>query len=908
MSFRLLFSALIIISAFSSRSVFSQDNNEVKHEALAEKIYLQLDNSVYTTDKTVWFKAILVNASTHFRDMASGVLYVDLINSNKDIIDSKILRIQNGIGSGFFELDSSYEMGDYLVRAYTEWSKNFNNDFMYETYIQIYPERKGFDVKDAIANIRKENSSKENINLKAELNPNILDKTHNNEVTAIIATKDAIDTVFVEKKNRKYILDYQLPKTTNEVSIKIIAKNGLSYKTSIYPNKTGIDVQFFPESGDLVDGLTSKIGFKAIGYDGLSREVEGEIYADDQIVATLKSNRLGMGHFMMKTIDKQQSYTAKLKEIGTNKVQTFSLPEVKATGNVMRVKQIKDMIFVGIESNYLKTERIALKGHTRGYPYYSQSASLTDGRFIFSIPNKEFPDGIIALTLLDSNNRPLAERLFFNENLRNRIGSEISLNNNQFNKRDKIKLSVSFEKNKTTKPISSSLLVTKSDVIGSEDYNSNLLSYLLLTSDLKGHIEEPNSYFEKDSDLNIDDLMLTQGWRNYNYSSSRMKLPYKIENWLTIDGVINPKKKGLDDQVELTLLNLGEDYAVLSQKVPVPGSFSFELPDLYGFAGDIVIQPAGNKAKDKDNYAIGIIDKTPWPVHFNQNNISSFKELTEIPEMIENYQMQKSSLDSFYLDNNSVTELDEVILTGYRMTSKRREMYERYGPPNVVIESRELMSKTRDFNYGLYDVLQRGFVDKITITRSGPFGDLKASSIQGGKGHANIVVVDGKPVMPWDSLLVQYIRPKEVTSFEVIDIPKRFARLYRQLYPQATMPPLTGSIIAIYTKNGIGLHGAIKTRSNVDIRQKRLFSEPKEFYVPKYGTDSSLDAHIPDYRSPVFWQPEVTSTLDKNLSFEFYHSDDIGIFTVIVESISYDGKIGYSTQRYSVGDENQSKE
>jgi len=432
MSFRLLFTTLTIISLFCCGHVFSQDNNEVKHEALAEKIYLQLDNSVYTTDKTVWFKAILVNASTHFRDMASGVLYVDLINSNKDIIDSKILRIKDGIGSGHFELDSSYEMGDYLVRAYTEWSKNFNNDFMYETYIQIYPERKGFDVKDAITNIRKESTSKENINLKAELNPNILDKTHNNEVTAIIATKYATDTVLVDKKNRKYILDYQLPRVTNEVSIKIIANNGLSYKTSIYPNKIGIDVQFFPESGELVDGLTSKIGFKAIGYDGLSREVEGEIYANDQVVVTFKSNRLGMGHFMMKTIDKQQSYTAKLKEIGTNKVQTFLLPEVKAKGNVMRVKRINDMIFVGIESNYLKTERITLKGYTRGYPYYSQDASLTDGRYIFSIPSKEFPDGITALTLLDSNSRPLAERLFFNENLRNRIGSEISLNKNQF--------------------------------------------------------------------------------------------------------------------------------------------------------------------------------------------------------------------------------------------------------------------------------------------------------------------------------------------------------------------------------------------------------------------------------------------------------------------------------------------
>ena len=79
--------------------VRSQESEKYSHNSLAEKIYLELDNEVYTNNKTIWFKAIVTNATTHETNLSSGVLYVELIDSNKYIVDTKIIKLKGGIGS-----------------------------------------------------------------------------------------------------------------------------------------------------------------------------------------------------------------------------------------------------------------------------------------------------------------------------------------------------------------------------------------------------------------------------------------------------------------------------------------------------------------------------------------------------------------------------------------------------------------------------------------------------------------------------------------------------------------------------------------------------------------------------------------------------------------------------------------
>ena len=60
-----------------------------------EKIYLQLDNAIYTKDQTIWIKAIVTDAAFHLPSQLSQVLYVDLIGPGERIIDRKSTRLNS---------------------------------------------------------------------------------------------------------------------------------------------------------------------------------------------------------------------------------------------------------------------------------------------------------------------------------------------------------------------------------------------------------------------------------------------------------------------------------------------------------------------------------------------------------------------------------------------------------------------------------------------------------------------------------------------------------------------------------------------------------------------------------------------------------------------------------------------
>ena len=127
----------IVLSISFISSVRSQGERDHLVTAWPEKIYLQLDGKVYTTDQTIWFKAIVTNTD-HNPTMLSGVLAVELIGPDELIVDRKLLKLENGVGQGEFELFANYKPGHYLIRAYTRWNKNFANDFIFEQYVDVF--------------------------------------------------------------------------------------------------------------------------------------------------------------------------------------------------------------------------------------------------------------------------------------------------------------------------------------------------------------------------------------------------------------------------------------------------------------------------------------------------------------------------------------------------------------------------------------------------------------------------------------------------------------------------------------------------------------------------------------------------------------------------------------------------
>lgn len=141
----LLFLALAFIAS-------GQDKTAKFIPLFFEKVYLHTDREQYLAGENLWFKAYLVNAYNDTLINSSNNLYVELIAHGATIRDRKLIRMEHGLGYGDFKLSDSLAAGTYRLRAYTNWMRNFGDNFVFEKEIKIYGDKKE---KNASAVIRK---------------------------------------------------------------------------------------------------------------------------------------------------------------------------------------------------------------------------------------------------------------------------------------------------------------------------------------------------------------------------------------------------------------------------------------------------------------------------------------------------------------------------------------------------------------------------------------------------------------------------------------------------------------------------------------------------------------------------------------------------------------------------------
>ncbi|RZK52510.1 MAG: hypothetical protein EOO91_19215, partial [Pedobacter sp.] len=313
-----------------------------------EKIHLHFDKPYYSIGDDIWFKAYVVNAEENKLSLLSKLLYVDLIDE-RDSIRSFVLPIDNGLASGNISLiDSLFAPGTYEVKAYTRWMKNFDPDYFFTTTIIIGDALNG--TLDGNASFRLQPNEKHTL-----LTASILYKTlegkpeASKEVTYNIdyQNKNLADGKAKTDEDGKVEIVYALKKEYDpqEVTINTILVRNESmhiprnFKIESY--KDNIDLKFFPEGGDLIAGLRSKVAFKAIGSDGLGVDLKG--YIEDRHkkkVAEITSEHNGMGLFaLIPSIDNTYTAVINLKN-GLEK--RFPLPKAMDHGYVMSLNHLDE--------------------------------------------------------------------------------------------------------------------------------------------------------------------------------------------------------------------------------------------------------------------------------------------------------------------------------------------------------------------------------------------------------------------------------------------------------------------------------------------------------------------------------------------------------------------------------------
>jgi hypothetical protein len=875
----------------------------ISNASITEKIYLQLDKDIYTTGSTIWFKSIVSKSLDNKPTNLSGILYVELINAEKTLIEKKRIKLNQGIGEGYFDLPITMANGTYLIRAYTEWNKNFDADFFFEKYVQVFSSLKKGNTENAISDVTLIKDQNDGDHLKAVINPLVLDSLHKNKLQLYITIDNKKDSVSIKKeKDDNYQIDYILPKESQMATLEFTTSNQKKYSKTIVLDEQVIDLQFFPESGELVEGLSSEVGFKALDAFGSSIKIEGEIVdQDNNIITAFKSNSLGMGSFELNDVNSTKTYYARLNQDSNKTELLYPLTKVATIGNLITVSEQDKIITVNTASNYLNNDSIFLNVSFRGVTLYDLEAKLKNGSLKFIFSSNELPEGIIVFKMTDSNKRAVAERIYFNKKLGNNLNIKVATNKTKYSKRELTNLTIETSNNKEEPSnVNTSVLVVNKEQLGAiQSKRDNISSYFLLSSELKGNIENPGYYFKNDIDAqtDLDALMLTQGWRQYKYAKPFDRLTFKPETALSVSGYVSSQlSRSKRRPAEITMMTFGESKDVYAQTTDSLGNFKFNLMDEFGKDIGIVLQSA-KKSGTVANYNFFMNREKSPNITFNHKK--AVEKLDSIAEIfLRKEDERKYAYDNFSLNSDDIL-LDEVIINAYKLTPNRKKVMDRFGEPDKVIEGKDIADAKKKWSFGLYSVLMNSFPDKLIIERDS-LSNLTARVFN---GEPTLVVVDGIAVREYEYEFIQGIPPSEVSSVEVIEYAKNFSKFYCEVFPVKcagpSIPPQSGNIIAIYTHAQQGING-VKSPKGIMKTTVPVFSQSKEFYAPKYNNIQADNLQKPDLRSVIHWQPILKTNDAGKAEISFYNADVTGDMMVIVEAICEDGHIAYEEFIYKV--------
>ena len=297
---------------------------------------------------------------------------------------------------------------------------------------------------------------------------------------------------------------------------KIRVIKSIAYKGTNTPQEKDQPVarlSFFPEGGYLIDGIPTKVAFKALDAKGMPAKVAGRLLENGKDITKLESVHDGMGFVFILPI-KGASYKAVLSD-----GREFPFAEVVSSGLSVHLRKQTDeyLEFLLSQPKGAAAQAIKLEGKMRGGLCCTATGTLSE-KLKIRIPLKEFPmQGIAEFTLYNTDGQPMAERLVYIHPER-KLHIELDTDSARYFTRGKGKLNVKVT-DETGNPVQAHLGLSIFDRAYQNELNpENMLSYCYLSTEIKGNIHNPAYYFDsnnKDRQAALDLLLLTQGWRRY---------------------------------------------------------------------------------------------------------------------------------------------------------------------------------------------------------------------------------------------------------------------------------------------------------------------------------------------------------------------------------------------------------
>jgi len=650
------------------------------------------------------------------------------------------------------------------------------------------------------------------------------------------------------------------------------------------PVAAKLAVQFFPEGGDLITGLESSVGFKAIDGNGRGVEVQGVVKnKQGQDVVTFQSQHLGMGRFQLKP-EVGQTYQAVVRQ-PNGTTATYPLPAAKPNGFTLRVVELADRMQVFVQRQAAPgqpaSEPITLLVHVRGQVAYAAQGQVTAGAaFGARIPKDRFPAGVAHFTLFDGQQVARCERLAFVGAADPGLRITLQPNKTQYAPREKVTVQVAVA-DAQGQPVAGqfSMAVNNAQSVPADPNGATIRTHLLLTADVRGTVEDPGYYFNNpsyDTKLALDNLLLTQGWRRFawnNLLADRLgRFPFPLEQSLSLSGQVLGNKDAPASGATVTLLRFQPKQTIDEATTDSAGRFLFS-----GFAGQDSTRMLLRVKSEKGlrNPTLLLDSKvakvgTPLPV-------LPTPDATVAATYVQNSKKQQVVERQYSPDAKRIV-LENVTVRGRR--SAEPDARRLYGTPDASLRLRDIPAANS--YYSVLQVLQ-GRLAGVQVTGSPP--NMRVS-IRG--GGTPLFILDGIPVD------MDAINSIPTTDIETVEVLKG---------PSAAIYGVRGGngVISVLTKRGNSDYDYSNDPTPPGMLTYAMshYYQPREFYVPAYNRPATVPPA--DYRSAtLYWGPRIVTDAGGRATVTFYCSDVAGSFRLSLEGIANTGIPGIATGTLTV--------
>jgi hypothetical protein len=872
----------------------------------SEKLYLHFDKPYYSVGDTLWFKSYLLKAAGYTASTQSTKLYVELINDSSSLIKQLVIPLSAGLGQGYFALDANLYDGNYRVRAYTSWMQNFGEEAFFNKQFYIgKPAQQGGWIVNEQHNVKTTATGKQ-VDLALQLNDmdghavpyrDVEIKLMDGKKTLLQAKHHTTDAGVV---NTSFALS---PKADNSNLTLLIEDNTGKNSTlniPFYPagQKQPADLQFMPEGGSMVAGLYNKVGFKIIGDDGKGIAVKGTIRdSKNEEIITFQSLHNGMGNFMLLP-QAGEKYTADFTTADGLK-QTVALPPAKPSGIALRIDNITDADSVRIYITATPDVASAINMYTliaqsKDVVHFSNPFSLENGFSNLRLAKNMLHTGIVSFAILDALGNPVNERRVFID-LHNQLQLSLANSQTSYQPKDSVAVTVNV-KDKEGKPVRGtfSVAVTDDGTVRDKNYGDNIVSRFLLTSELKGNIEEPGWYVQAtgaDRQKALDNLLLTQGWTGYDWKGP-LATPPKFDTGT--DSRVSGKLEGFFKKpvanAKVSLFASSKKYGMIliDTLSDANGRFVFEnLP----LVDTIAYTIKAHNAKGKEINANIILDPfkpSPAIVPASQRLMPWYANASD-SLMIKYFNRPgQTALPGINANDVKGKLLKEVVIKSKKEPVK---IGREFGYPKAELTEQDLINAGKktlaDLIYQRFkSVKMASYYSMDAFKRPGMHNNAEYVS---GTLYIYDVFVDGQSV-------------KSIYDPEKTGDPKSYNDFLRMFFNYISADDVKNmklvegehAFMTITTRSGAGVFTRISPGSIAFRPPPMLFA--KQFYSPRYAVKNDA----PDTRTTIFWEPNVVTDENGKATLSFYTADKPSTYTIRIEGTDMAGNFGYQTSNISV--------